>query len=102
MKCDIAAIKRKMLVKYPFFGSIVASVEYKENMNIDTASTDGETVYYNPEYIEKLSVDEQIFIFAHEICHIAFNHVLRSKDKNPRLWNIATDGVINQFLKKMV
>lgn len=100
MKYDIAALKRKMLVKYPFFGSVVASVGYKENKDIPTAGTDGETIYYNPEYLEGLSVEEQTFIFAHEVCHIAFNHILRSEGKNPELWNIATDGVINQFLKR--
>ena len=100
MKYDIAALKRKMLVKYPFFGSVVASVGYKENKDIQTAGTDGETIYYNPEYLEGLSVEEQTFIFAHEVCHIAFNHILRSEGKNPELWNIATDGVINQFLKR--
>ena len=100
MKYDIAALKRKMLVKYPFFGSVVASVGYKENKNIQTADTDGETIYYNPEYLEGLSVEEQTFIFAHEVCHIAFNHILRSEGKNLELWKIATDGVINQFLKR--
>ena len=100
MKYDIAALKRKMLVKYPFFGSVVASVGYKENKDISTAGTDGETIYYNPEYLEKLSVEEQTFIFAHEVCHIAFNHILRSEGKDHELWNIATDGVINQFLKR--
>lgn len=100
MKYDIAALKRKMLVKYPFFGSVVASVGYKENKDIPTAGTDGKTIYYNPKYLEGLSVDEQTFVFAHEVCHIAFNHILRSEGKNPELWNIATDGVINQFLKR--
>lgn len=100
MKYDIAALKRKMLVKYPFFGSVVASVGYKENKDIPTAGTDGETIYYNPKYLESLSVEEQTFIFAHEVCHIAFNHILRSEGKDPELWNIATDGVINQFLKR--
>ena len=100
MKYDIAALKRKMLVKYPFFGSVVASVGYKENKDIPTAGTDGETIYYNPEYLEGLSVEEQTFIFSHEVCHIAFNHILRSEGKNPELWDIATDGVINQFLKR--
>ena len=100
MKYDIAALKRKMLVKYPFFGSVVASVGYKENKDIPTAGTDGETIYYNPEYLESLSVEEQTFIFAHAVCHIAFNHILRSEGKDPELWNIATDGVINQFLKR--
>ena len=100
MKYDSAALKRKMLVKYPFFGSVVASVDYKENKDIPTAGTDGETIYYNPKYLESLSVEEQTFIFAHEVCHIAFNHILRSEGKDPELWNIATDGVINQFLKR--
>ena len=100
MKYDIAALKRKMLVKYPFFGSVIASVGYKENKDIPTAGTDGETIYYNPKYLESLSVEEQTFIFSHEVCHIAFNHILRSEDKDPELWNIATDGVINQFLKR--
>ena len=100
MKYDIAALKRKMLVKYPFFGSVVASVDYKENKDIPTAGTDGETIYYNPKYLESLSVEEQTFIFAHEVCHIAFNHILRSEGKDSELWNIATDGVINQFLKR--
>lgn len=100
MKYDIAALKRKMLVKYPFFGSVVTSVGYKENEDIPTAGTDGETIYYNPKYLESLSVEEQTFIFAHEVCHIAFNHILRSEGKDPELWNIATDGVINQFLKR--
>ena len=100
MKYDIAALKRKMLVKYPFFGSVVASVGYKESKDIQTAGTDGETIYYNSKYLEGLSIEEQTFIFAHEVCHIAFNHILRSEGKDHELWNIATDGVINQFLKR--
>ena len=100
MNYDIEALKRKMLVKYPFFGSVVAGVSYKAIQDIPTAGTDGETIYYNNEFLEKLSVDEQTFIFAHEVCHIAFNHILRSEGKNQELWNIATDGVINQFLKR--
>ena len=100
MKYDIAALKRKMLVKYPFFGSVVANVDYKENKDIPTAGTDGETIYYNPEYLDELSVEEQTFVFSHEVCHIAFNHILRSEGKDHELWNIATDGVINQFLKR--
>lgn len=100
MNFDINVLKRKMLVKYPFFGSVIANIDYKENNDIPTAGTNGETIYYNPVFLENLSIDEQLFVFAHEVCHIAFNHILRSKDKNQRIWNIATDAVINQFLQK--
>ena len=99
MKYDIERLKRKMLVKYPFFGSVVANVSYKEDTTIETAETDGKTIYYNPNFLNSLNVSEQTFIFAHEVCHIAFNHILRSEGKDEYTWNIATDGVINQFLK---
>jgi len=100
MKLDIEVIKRKMLVKYPFFGSVVANIDYKETFEIATAGTDGKVIYYNPNFLEKLSVSEQIFIFTHEICHVAFNHILRSEGKDSILWNTATDAVINALLKK--
>lgn len=100
MDYDILALKRKMLVKYDFFGSVVANVDYQESRNIPTAATDGEKIYYNPEFLQSLSVDEQVFVFAHEVCHIAFDHILRSEGKDPKIWNIATDAVINQFLKR--
>lgn len=100
MGFDIESIKRKMLVKYNFFGTVVANVEYKENKSFLVAGTDGKVIYYNPDFFEKISVQEQIFLLAHEVCHIAFNHVLRSENKNPFIWNIATDAVINAFLKK--
>ena len=100
MSFDINLIKRKMLVKYPFFGSVVANVNYKEDNSIDTAATDGESIYYNTEFLNELDINDQTFILSHEVCHIAFNHILRSEGKNQELWNIATDAVINQLLKK--
>ena len=100
MKYNIEALKRKMLVKYPFFGSVISGVRYKERRDIETAATDGKIIYYNPDFLEKLTVDEQIFILAHEVCHIAFNHILRSEKKDKDIWNMATDAVINQFLKR--
>ena len=53
MSFDIESIKRKMLVKYPFFGSVVANVDYRANKNVPTAGTDGKVIYYNPEFLEK-------------------------------------------------
>ena len=100
MKYDIERLKRKMFVKYPFFGSVVDNVSYKEDTTIKTAETDGKTIYYNPNFLNTLNVSEQTFVFAHEVCHIAFNHILRSEGKDEYTWNIATDGVINQFLKR--
>ena len=100
-------VKRKMLAKYPRFGSeiAVANIEFKENLPYHTAATDGKNVYVDPNYFESLSENERIFIIAHEIMHIKFMHMFRLKDKDgkkrdPDLWNIATDAIIDANLER--
>lgn len=100
MSTNIESIKRKLLIKYPTFGSVIANLEFKACKDIATAGTDGEVLLYNPKFLNDLSEKQQIFIFAHEICHVAFEHIFRSEGKNKRLWNIATDSVINALLKQ--
>lgn len=100
MNMDIDKIRKRLLRKYPFFGVITANTEIIRSENVGTAETDGSKVYYNPLYLEQLDSDEQLFVLAHEICHIAFNHILRSEDKDSNAWNDATDAVINAYLKK--
>lgn len=97
---NIEYIKRKLLIKYPFFGSVVANSNFIAEESVKKADTDGENIYYNPGFIESITNDQQIFVFAHEISHIAFNHILRREGKDKKLWNIATDSVINVFLKQ--
>lgn len=102
---NIDKIKRKLLVKYPFFGSVITNTNFVEDQNcvsngMPTAATDGINIYYHPAVMNDNVENEQLFLFAHEVCHIAFNHILRSENKIPELWNIATDAVINALLKK--
>ena len=97
---NIEFIKRRLLVKYPFFGSVVANSNFIAEPAVGTAGTDGKTIYYNPNFMESITDEEQMFVFAHEICHIAFDHIFRSEGKDKDLWNIATDSVVNAFLKQ--
>ena len=98
MSTDIDSIKRKLLIKYPTFGSVIANLEFQKSIDIATAGTDGKVPLYNPKFLGDLSEKQQIFIFAHEVCHVAFEHIFRSEGKDKRLWNIATDSVINALL----
>lgn len=100
MKVDVNSIVNTLLVKYPLFGSIIANTEFVEDKGTKTACTDGSNIFYNEQFISELNEDEQGFIFTHEICHIAFDHIYRSENKDRELWNIATDAVINGLLKE--
>lgn len=100
MSINIDSIKNRLLVKYPAFGAIIANVKFEESYTEKTAATDGELIYYNPTFIERLTSDEQVFLLAHEVCHIAFDHIFRSEGKDHTIWNMATDAVINALLIK--
>ncbi len=43
-------------------------------------------------------ISERLFIYAHEVLHCAFSHPLRRGEREPKLWNIAADIVVNGIL----
>ena len=96
----IDAIKRSVLTIYGGFGEIIANTNFIESQIVDTAATDGKNIFYNPNFFKKISYDESVGVIAHEIYHIAFNHVERRKDRDPVLWNLATDAVANANLRR--
>lgn len=96
----IEDVRANVMAKFPYLAPTVSELEI-EPSKCSTACTNGKKVMYNPEFFESLSEDERTFTLAHEAMHIAFDHVKRAKDgeKDPGLWNIATDAVINQMLE---
>lgn len=100
---NIDKIEGRLLRRYDgkgfgVFGVTLSKLKYISTTDIPTAATDGKNLYYNPYFMSKLSIEQQCFILGHEILHVAFNHLKRSKDRNQDLWNIATDAVINAVL----
>ena len=95
---DIRYIRGKVLRKFPLLGVTMASLETYPNSRIKTACTDGKNIYYSPKFFAKLSDEEKVFVYAHEVMHVAFEHLPRQENKDLELWNIATDAVINQML----
>lgn len=110
MKGDLGLIediKKLIIARYPRFASQIAKTEFKYNSNLPyhTAGTDGKTIYIDPDYFAGLDLDNRIFLVAHELMHIKFEHKfrLKSRDGNMRdshVWNIATDAIINANLER--
>lgn len=100
-------VKRKILARYPRFGSEIANshIEFKDNLPFHTAATDGKNIYVDSEYFKSLSEDDRLFIIAHEVMHIKFMHMYRltnkeGKKRDLEVWNIATDAIINANLER--
>ena len=97
---DIKIVRDNVLKRFPLLGVALSHLKDEATSKISTSATNGEKILYNPEFMARLNDDERLFVYAHEVMHVAFNHIMRSKDKLPKQWNIATDAVINQILKK--
>ncbi|MBE5735579.1 MAG: hypothetical protein E7361_03950 [Clostridiales bacterium] len=95
---DISSIKRKLLTRYPAFGYTIMNAKFISTTDVRRASTDGVDIYYNPKYMANISELQQLFVMAHEVCHIELDHISRRQDKHKKTWNYATDAVINQYL----
>jgi predicted metal-dependent peptidase len=87
--------------KFPFYGFIALQLKLVEQASVQTAGVDGKgNMYYAPEFIDKLDTDELIFLWAHEIGHLIFDHIPRRGKRNHMLFNMAGDYCINLALEK--
>lgn len=84
-----------------FYGSILLSVGVKRNDDIDTMCTDGLSVMWSQEFTDSITPDEVKGVLLHEAMHIVYKHMLRIGGRDLKLWNWATDYVINQHVLKM-
>lgn len=91
-----------LLTKYPFIGSIALRMDLVpvRDLRVRTACTDGNSVYFDIAFLSSLSNDERIFVLAHEVWHAVLLHLTRRGNRNPTLFNIATDKEVNYLLKE--
>ncbi len=92
---------------YPLLGAVAAGLtlvdepEIAAAWDITYAAVNAEygEVYVNPN--AALGPDEWRFVLAHEMLHAALGHAVRSGGRDPYLWNVACDYVINGWLVEM-
>jgi predicted metal-dependent peptidase len=87
-----------LICDHPFFASLLLPMPMEENKTIPTMATDGQSVHYNPEYVDSLTQDEVLFVLAHETLHCVFDHMGRRGSRGSNRWNQAADYVINGIL----
>ena len=100
MKLDskISQAKAKLLVDYPYFGTLASKLALVQNDDIEAFKSDGITLQYNNEYLAKLEISELEFIFANGAMHASLAHEKRRSDRSGWLWQMATDMAINDML----
>jgi predicted metal-dependent peptidase len=102
-----ARAKRWLISHYPLLGSLLTQFELVEDaevcarMSISIAAVQISTgeIYINPR--RQLGLEQAKFVVAHEVLHAGLNHSSRRQGRDPYLWNVACDFVINDWLVGM-
>ncbi len=99
----LAGVIKHLKNLYPGFSREIAASKFEFRTDLPTACTDGKGIYINPNFFKKITDREKTAVLAHEIMHIKFDHLRRMKDRegnmrDSKLWNIATDAIINENL----
>jgi predicted metal-dependent peptidase len=94
----ISASLLRLRMKSPFFATLALFTRFIPSQEIAYAATDGKDVYFNPDYLRSLPPTQQDGLLLHEVLHAALMHVLRRGVRNPEIWNIAADVVVNGII----
>lgn len=96
---EIKRAKVWLVVNQPFFSQVVLDIPcVPETGGTATLSTDGESIYFNPEFTASLQVEELAGAMCHEIMHNLLFHLPRRKERIAGLWNLAADIAVNNDL----
>ena len=98
----LSSVRQELLDRQPFVGSISMNLNIVpvRDKRLDTACTDGNSVYFDIDFLSRLSNEERVFVLAHEVWHCVLTHFLRRECRDANLWNYATDLEVNQLLAK--
>jgi len=98
--------RRWFIDHYPLLGSLAVAFELVDDpialarMQVSIAAVDPEAKEI---YIDSRRLDEAScrFVLAHEMLHVGLRHSARRQGRDPYLWNVACDYVINGWLVEM-
>ncbi len=100
---QVARTTKKLIFTEPFYGLFLIGINKQYSKRISTAGVSkkgiGMQLTINPEFFNELSEDHRFGLIKHELLHIAFGHLLlRDLYSNHKLFNIAADLEINQYI----
>lgn len=91
----------RLMMKYPFWSELYYTMTVYQGIapDVSTAATDGRNLWVNEDFWRELTLELKVATMAHEICHKMLLHSTRRGARDPFLWNVAADYVVNYMLK---
>jgi predicted metal-dependent peptidase len=85
----------RLLDGHGFYGLLLTRLIVNVDTSVSTVTTDGERVFFNPDFLSSLTDSELDFILLHEVLHIALRHTQRGTGLDNEYFDSACDIVVN-------
>jgi len=97
---QVSGALMRIRMRSPFFSTLALFARVRPTTTTNTAATDGRDIYLNADYFTWLTPPQRAGLLLHEVLHAALLHVPRRNARDPLLWNIAADVVVNGVIAK--
>ena len=100
----ISGVKISLSREMPFYAYLIDHLRFVPSDKVPTIGITAKGfVYYNPKFIDSLTMGETKGVLVHEVMHLVFKHHERGTGRTAKiggqnLINIATDMVVNNHL----
>jgi predicted metal-dependent peptidase len=90
--------RMRLIIEHPFFATILLKHKLVPAEGMGTLGINGVEIKYDPEWYAKFSPRVRMTLLCHEALHVTNLHHLRKGDRDHKLFNVACDYAINQFI----
>lgn len=111
---ELARAINQLILEEPFYGHLFSSVIRDITPTTPTMAVGVQgariALQVNPDFLLQLKFhrgshkhrSERVAVIKHEALHLIFKHIFRRENREPRLYNLAADIVVNQFVKPWI
>lgn len=84
----------------PFYHCVFNSLRPIEAdpVSVQTMGVSIDKLYFSADFVKETPLPDLLFIYMHEVLHIAMMHAIRKDNREHDLWNVACDYYINSLL----
>ena len=103
----ITKAKTHLVSKFPFIAVLALGLRYRNageygiQLPFPTMATDAIHIFWDENFVAKITVYELVGVVAHEVVHVMMLHILRRGNRDAMIWNMACDYIVNIIVLDM-
>lgn len=92
--------RARMLVDKPELAMVLMYLRYVATKQVYRISTNGRTIYFDPDWLQKLTKPEMDYILAHQVLHFVMDDVSRPAFFAGDRYHHACDIILNSYMRQ--